>query len=88
MTLLSQGFSPGCGGRTRTCDLRVMSPTSYQLLHSAVSVFLVLVAGLEPAWMGIPRILSPLRLPIPPHEQHVKRLVTLAREVEAVKAKS
>ena len=24
------------GGRTRTSDLRVMSPTSYQLLHSAV----------------------------------------------------
>ena len=26
----------GCGGRTRTCDLRVMSPTSYQLLHTAL----------------------------------------------------
>jgi hypothetical protein len=25
----------GCGGRTRTCDLRVMSPTSCQLLHPA-----------------------------------------------------
>ena len=25
----------GCGGRTRTCGLRVMSPTSYQLLHPA-----------------------------------------------------
>jgi hypothetical protein len=24
------------GGRTRTYDLRVMSPTSYQLLHSAI----------------------------------------------------
>ena len=24
------------GGRTRTSDLRVMSPTSYQLLYSAV----------------------------------------------------
>ena len=24
------------GGRTRTYDLRVMSPTSYQLLHSAL----------------------------------------------------
>ena len=29
------GFS-GCGGRTRTYGLRVMSPTSYQLLHSAI----------------------------------------------------
>ena len=24
------------GGRTRTCDLRVMSPTSYRLLYPAV----------------------------------------------------
>jgi hypothetical protein len=52
-----------------------MSPTSYQLLHSAVFLFrLVLVAGLEPAWIGIPRILSPLRLPIPPHEQLLETL--------------
>lgn len=28
--------SLGCGGRTRTCDLQVMSLASYQLLHSAV----------------------------------------------------
>ena len=27
----------GGGDRTRTCDLWVMSPTSYQLLHSAIS---------------------------------------------------
>lgn len=26
----------GCGGRTRTYDLWVMSPTSYQLLHPAM----------------------------------------------------
>ena len=25
-----------CGGRTRTCDLQVMSLASYQLLHSAM----------------------------------------------------
>ena len=25
-----------CGGRTRTCDLQVMSLASYQLLHSAI----------------------------------------------------
>jgi hypothetical protein len=30
-----QAFFCG-GGRIRTCDLRVMSPTSYQLLHPAV----------------------------------------------------
>ena len=43
--LISQGFQVsvsilvtqhGCGGRTRTYGLRVMSPTSYQLLHSAI----------------------------------------------------
>ena len=28
----------GCGERTRTSGLRVMSPTSYQLLYSAISV--------------------------------------------------
>ena len=27
---------PCSGGRTRTYDLRVMSPTSYQLLHPAM----------------------------------------------------
>ncbi len=27
---------PCCGGRTRTCDLQVMSLASYQLLHSAI----------------------------------------------------
>ena len=30
-------FLNGCGGRIRTCDLRVMSPTSYQLLYPAKS---------------------------------------------------
>ena len=29
-----------CGGRTRTCDLQVMSLASYQLLHSAM-LFLI-----------------------------------------------
>ena len=33
---LFKGFFIGCGGRTRTYDLRVMSPTSYHLLHSAI----------------------------------------------------
>ena len=28
-----------CGGRTRTCDLQVMSLASYQLLHSAMCYF-------------------------------------------------
>ena len=30
-----------CGGKTRTYDLWVMSPTSYQLLHSAMFYFLI-----------------------------------------------
>ncbi len=30
----------GCGDRTWTCDLRVMSPTSYQLLYPAIFTFL------------------------------------------------
>ena len=30
------GYFFGCGGRTRTYDLRVMSPTSFQLLYSAI----------------------------------------------------
>ncbi len=36
--LKSYDFSTfyGCGGRTRTYDLRVMSPTSFQLLYSAI----------------------------------------------------
>ncbi len=29
-------FDFSCGGRTRTCDLQVMSLASYQLLHSAI----------------------------------------------------
>ena len=37
--LLSAVF--GCGGRTRTCDLQVMSLASYQLLHSAMLFFLI-----------------------------------------------
>ena len=37
--IVSKPFFNGCGGRTRTCDLRVMSPTSYQLLYSAIFNF-------------------------------------------------
>ena len=34
-----------CGGRTRTCDLQVMSLASYQLLHSAMFSCFFLFAG-------------------------------------------
>ena len=67
----NQDFS-GCGGRTRTYGLRVMSPTSYQLLHSAIyeiKGILVPVTGLEPVQYRYRGILSPLCLPIPPHRQ-------------------
>ena len=33
---MNTGYFYGCGGRTRTYDLRVMSPTSFQLLYSAI----------------------------------------------------
>ena len=39
-------FFYGCGSKTRTYDLRVMSPTSYQLLHPAI---LVEGEGFEPS---------------------------------------
>ena len=35
-----------CGGLTRTDDLWVMSPTSYQLLHSAMFIFFFSCGGL------------------------------------------
>ena len=37
-----KSFKNGCGGKTRTYDLRVMSPTSCQLLHPAVYLVVVL----------------------------------------------
>ena len=39
---LCKGISTicSCGGRTRTCDLQVMSLASYQLLHSAILTIL------------------------------------------------
>ena len=42
----TSAYEIGCGGRTWTSDLRVMSPTSYQLLHPAISV--VVRVGFEP----------------------------------------
>ena len=62
----------GCGGRTRTYGLRVMSPTSCQLLHAAISTCfpsMVPVTGLEPVRYRYRGILSPLCLPIPPHRR-------------------
>ena len=66
--LRNQDFS-GCGGRTRTYGLRVMSPTSYQLLYPAIFCSVVPVTGLEPVQYCYRGILSPLCLPIPPHRQ-------------------
>ena len=37
-----------CGGRTRTCDLQVMSLASYQLLHAAIlSTHYILISELR-----------------------------------------
>ena len=49
MGLISEMFyDDGCGGRTRTSDLRVMSPTSCQLLHPALER----VMGIEPTLLA------------------------------------
>ncbi len=43
------------GGRTRTDDLWVMSPTSYQLLHPAVYIMLTIFEGARNhIWPGGP----------------------------------
>ena len=68
----NSGCFSGCGGRTRTYGLRVMSPTSCQLLHAAISTCfpsMVPVTGLEPVRYRYRGILSPLCLPIPPHRR-------------------
>ena len=44
-----------CGGLTRTDDLWVMSPTSYQLLHSAMFIFfLVAETRTDDLWVMSP----------------------------------
>ena|GEM_PF-5632330 len=45
----------GSGNRTRTDDLRVMSPASYQLLHPAIKSILERETGLEPATTTLAR---------------------------------
>ena len=69
-TELHQQYLVGCGGRTWTTDLRVMSPTSYQLLHPAMLSW----------WMGLDSnqrsetrqiySLLPLTTREPIHRQH------------------
>ena len=77
-------LSFGCGDRTWTCGLRVMSPTSYQLLYPASSYWIIYqnICIQNPTYTDFPngagdrgrtgtigkdrRILSPVRLPIPP----------------------
>ncbi len=54
-------------------DLRVMSPTSYQLLYPAIFGFWC-GAGDRPRTgtiLSYHGILSPGRLPIPPHRQNI-----------------
>ena len=40
-----------CGGRTRTCDLQVMSLASYQLLHSAMLFLICECKGTAFIWI-------------------------------------
>ena len=57
-------------------DLRVMSPTSYQTALPC-DMKMVPETGLEPVRYCYHRILSPMRLPIPPFRHtdiHIKRL--------------
>ena len=61
----------GCGGRTWTNDLRVMSPTSYQLLYPAI--YGAGDRGRTGTGSESHGILSPGRLPIPPHRRSDKR---------------
>ncbi len=62
--LTKSGVFVGCGRRTRTSGLRVMSPTSYQLLYPAIYCSgLVPVTGLEPVRYCYLEILSLLCLP-------------------------
>ena len=64
----------GCGGGTRTTRPPGYEPDKLPtaLLRDiklcASSGIMVLVTGLEPVRILLRRILSPLRLPIPPHE--------------------
>ena len=71
----------GCGSRIWTYDLRVMSPTSCQLLYPAMFILVIqlsLKCILDGAGdrgrtgtIGKDRgILSPVRLPIPPPRQN------------------
>ena len=57
-------------------DLRVMSPTSYQLLYPAI--YLIWCGAGDRSRTGTilsyHGILSPGRLPIPPHRQNIKRV--------------
>ena len=88
-----QRFILGCGGRTRTYDLRVMSPASYQLLHPAILSAASLIRCIKKdlscsiPWCRRPgsnrygrndhRILSPTCLPIPPRRQKMAPRVGL-----------
>ena len=63
--------SNGCGGGTRTSRPPGYEPgklPTAPLRDVGSDLNLVLVTGLEPVRILLRRILSPLRLPVPPHE--------------------
>ena len=66
--------SSGCGGGTRTTRPPGYEPgklPTAPLRDIILRTVMVLVTGLEPVRILLRRILSPLRLPIPPHELSV-----------------
>ena len=68
---MRQLYFSGCGGGTRTTRPPGYEPgklPTAPLRDIILRTVMVLVTGLEPVRILLRRILSPLRLPIPPHE--------------------
>ena len=76
-----RGFLHGGNNRARTCDpllvRQVLSQLSYTPIYSDLfsGIILVPVTGLEPVRCCQRGILSPLRLPIPPHRRIYDALI-------------
>ena len=80
-------FGAGGGGRTRTLlpGLDFESSTSANSITPAYLVFapiMVLVTGLEPVRYCYRGILSPLRLPISPHQHNTYILIDFCHNVK------
>ncbi len=81
----------GCGGGTRTTRPPGYEPgklPTAPLRDVGILIDVVLVTGLEPVRMLLRRILSPLRLPIPPHELIIKCQMIISSDNCCVKLMS